>query len=125
MSTTRQARQEARAALGARAESLVCRHLEDAGYRIVARNVRVGRKEIDIIARRRRLLVFCEVRARATGAFLSPLETIDARKAAHVREAARAWMMENGRRGEAMRFDAAGVTFDRPEGEIDYREDAF
>lgn len=115
----------ARAALGARAESLVCTHLVARGFSIVARNVRVGRKEIDIVARRGDLLVFCEVRARDRSDFGSPLATIDRAKMRNVREAARIWLLENGAGKMAVRFDAAAVVFDEPEGRIDYVEDAF
>ena len=111
--------------MGARAESLVCEYLEARGYRVIERNVRIGRKELDIIARRGRTLVVCEVRARRTGRSLSPLETITDRKIRHIREGALAWLIKAGLRGVAVRFDAAAVTFDDPRGCIDYREDAF
>src|SRR5690606_32230296 len=118
-------KKDARAALGARAESLVCDHLAARGFSIVARNVRVGRKEIDIVARRGDLLVFCEVRARARSGFVSPLATIDRTKMRNVREAAQRWLLEHGEGKMAIRFDAAAVVFDDPKGAIEYVEDAF
>lgn len=111
--------------LGQRAEAIVAGLLEARGYAIVARNARVGRLEIDIVARRGRLAVFCEVRARARSAGFSPLETIDAAKIARIRRAAAIWMGEHGWPGVHARFDAAAVTFDTPEGDVDYLEDAF
>lgn len=111
--------------LGARAESIVCDLLEDRGYAIVARNVHVGRNEIDIIARRGRLVIFCEVRARARTDFVSPLATIDAGKVRRVRTAAASWMRSHRRPGDAMRLDAAAVTFEADPPKIDYVEDAF
>ncbi len=116
---------DGRAALGARAEGLVCDHLIARGFTIVARNVRVGRKEIDIIARRASLLVFCEVRSRARSSFVSPLATIDGAKVRNVREAARRLLLERGWRGVTVRFDAASVVFDDPEGTVEYVEGAF
>jgi putative endonuclease len=112
-------------ALGARAEAIVCAHLVDRGYAIVARNARVGRKEIDVIARRGRLFVFCEVRARARAGFVSPLATIDRAKVQRIRAAAAQWLRDRRARGFAVRFDAAAVTFDDPEGTLDYVENAF
>ena len=111
--------------LGARAESIVCAQLSDRGYAIVARNVRVGRNEIDIIARRGRLVIFCEVRARAHADFVSPLATIDGAKIRRVRSAAAGWMRAHRRPGDAMRLDAAAVTFAAEPPEVDYVEDAF
>lgn len=103
----------------------MCELLEDRGYAIVARQARVGRKEIDVIAKRGRLVVFCEVRARKRGGFVSPLATIDRAKIQRVRSAAAGWLREREWRGYAIRFDAAAVTFDDPAGLIDYVENAF
>lgn len=121
------AREErARAArLGERAEALVCDHLQGRGYTIVARRARVGRLEIDVIAERGGLLVFVEVRARRSGAFVSPLATITHKKIARIRAAAATWLRARRLHGRAVRFDAAAVTFDDPRGAIDYVEDAF
>lgn len=112
-------------ALGARAEELVCTYLVSRGYTIVERNARVGRREIDIVARMGRVLAFCEVRARARSSFVSPLVTIDRRKVQRTREAALQWLQEREFRGFAIRFDAAAVTFDDPGGCLHYVEDAF
>jgi putative endonuclease len=119
------AQRDRRKALGARAEDRVCEHLVARGFRILERNVRVGPKEIDIVARRGDLLVFCEVRARASAAFVSPLETIGPTKIRNIRDAARRYLAEREIRGLAIRFDAAAVVFDVPEGRLDYIENAF
>ncbi|MCA3254810.1 MAG: YraN family protein [Alphaproteobacteria bacterium] len=49
---------------GRRAETIAAAWLLLKGYRILARRVRTSRGEIDIIARKGRLLVFVEVKAR-------------------------------------------------------------
>lgn len=111
--------------LGERAETLVCDLLRGRGYRILHRNLRVGRAEIDIVAERGRTLVFCEVRARTRVRPVHPLETIDRAKVRRIREAAARWVASSDLRGRALRFDAASVIFERPEGVIDYVENAF
>jgi putative endonuclease len=111
--------------LGQRAEALVCQYLCGRGFSIVATNVRVGHKEIDVVARRGGLLVFCEVRARSHCELVSPLETIGLKKIANVRRAAAQYLAQNDLRGVAIRFDAAAVVFDVPEGRLDYIENAF
>lgn len=60
------------------------------GYRILARNWRVGAGEIDLVARRGRRLVFVEVKARADQA--SALEAVSARQQARIRRAAEAFV---------------------------------
>ena len=114
-----------RAELGRQGETATAALLEERGFAIVGRNVRVGRLEIDLIATRGRLLVFCEVRTRRTDAYGSPAETITPQKASRVRRAGYAWAKENAR-GMKLRFDAAAVIL-RPghDAKIDYYVDAF
>ena len=114
-----------RAALGTRAEDLVARHLERQGFAIVARNVRVGRLELDVVARKGKLVVVCEVRARMRDDFMSPIESIDPRKVARVRRATAQWLAIAGLGVVDIRFDAASVVFDTPDGRLDYYEEAF
>jgi putative endonuclease len=49
---------------GRRAETVACWWLRLRGYAIVARNVRVLGREVDVVARRGRTLVVVEVKAR-------------------------------------------------------------
>lgn len=117
---------EARQTLARRAEANVAALLRGRGFVVLGTNVRVGRLELDVIARRRDLLVVVEVRARSSAAFGSPLDTIDAAKVARVRRATARWL--DGRpdlRGVRVRFDAVGVLARGDELEIDYCEDAF
>jgi putative endonuclease len=113
------------AALGLRGEELAASYLEQQGYRILARNVRVGRCELDVIAARGRTVVFCEVRARASDALIEPVESIDRAKVAHVRRAAAQWLTSQVTRFEQVRFDAASVVLSGNEPRLTYFEDAF
>ena len=111
--------------LGVLAENHVAEYLEGRGYAIVERNARVGRLEIDIVARRGDTMVFCEVRARRTADFLHPLATIGPAKVERVRRAAQLWLRAHPGGGRTVRFDAAGVTFEGPIPALEYVEDAF
>lgn len=101
--------------------------LEGRGFVVLATNVRVGRLELDVIARRKSLVVVCEVRTRTSEAFGSPVETIGAAKIANVRRAAAAWIRARpDLRRATLRFDAAGVILHRDgRTTIEYFEDAF
>lgn len=112
-------------ALGQRAEALVAQALAERGFILLGRNVRIGRLELDLIARRGSLLVFCEVRSRTNAQFVDPVETISPRKAARIRSAAARWLAEAGLGTLDVRFDAASVIFDREPPRIEYYEDAF
>ena len=84
--------------LGDAAEDLVARRLEADGWRVLGRNVRVGRLEIDLVAvdpGPPPALVTVEVRWRARRDFGLPEETVDFRKRARLRAAAFA-LLERG-----------------------------
>jgi putative endonuclease len=114
-----------RAELCRLAESLVADYLKRKGFEILQRNARLGRLEIDIIARRRALVVFCEVRSRSRDQWITPAQSIDHRKAEHIRRAAAQWLAAARPGPVEVRLDLASVVFDVPEGRIDYYEAAF
>ncbi len=79
--------------IGDDAERLVSERLVAAGWRILGRQVRVGRAELDIVAIdpvAPARLVVVEVRARASRDFGLPEETVDIRKRLRLRRAAQA-----------------------------------
>jgi putative endonuclease len=72
------------------AESVVAADLVASGWTVLARNVRVGRGELDIVSidpGPPSMLVIVEVRWRRSRAFGLAEETIDHRKRAHLRAA--------------------------------------
>ena len=76
---------------GDSAESLVATRLIESGWTILARNVHVGRHEIDLVAvdpGPPAALVIVEVRWRGSRDFGLPEETVDHRKRTRVRAAA-------------------------------------
>jgi putative endonuclease len=78
--------------LGVEAERRVRRHFLLRGYRILAANVWAGGNELDLVVRRGRRLVFCEVKAKSGDNFGDPWEMVNVEKARRVRRAAEAWL---------------------------------
>jgi putative endonuclease len=111
--------------LGRRAEQLAAEYLERAGFAVLARNAREGHLEMDVIARRGGLIVFCEVRSRSDDRFISPAHTITPVKIHRLRQAAAIWLRKAELGQVEVRFDAACVVFDTPEGRLTYYEAAF
>jgi putative endonuclease len=106
-----------RIGIGRRGEQMAARELERAGYTVVERNYRTREGELDIVARRQPVLVFCEVKtivARGSGRGPAyPLEAVGNAKRAQVRRIARSWMSEHAalaRGCPSVRFDAIGIT---------------
>lgn len=105
-----------RAALasGRAAEIAVAADLTACGVSIVATNVRLGRLEIDIVARDGDTIVVVEVRHRGAGAWQTGLQSITPAKAKRVRSAGERLWRERFLRDPTvnrMRFDVAVVTF--------------
>jgi len=98
--------------------------LEQHGFRICGRNVRVGRLELDVIARQGSLVVVCEVRSRTSARPVFPAETISGKKLARVRRATATWLRREKLGRVHARIDAAAVVFDGPGGEprVEYYE---
>lgn len=107
--------------LGARGEDQAAGWYEARGYTIVARNWRVREGELDLIARRGSLVVFCEVKTRTSVAFGAPVEAVTRVKQARLRRLAAAWLREAGARAGQLRFDVASVMGD----DVDVIEAAF
>jgi len=98
-----------RRSLALEGERLAAEHLARAGYRIVARNVRAGGVEIDLVAMRGGLVVFAEVKARRGRGFGAPEDAVDPRKCARLVRGARAWLREHAPGAARVRFDVLAV----------------
>ncbi len=98
-----------RVGLGRLAEICAARYLERNGYRIICRNYRSRRGEIDIIARNGSYLVFVEVRSKSSNRFGSPAESVTQAKQHKLRLTAEKYMQENNLEDVDCRFDLVEV----------------
>lgn len=111
---------------GHRGENAAARHLVAKGYTILARNLALGRHELDIVARQGDTVVFVEVKTRATVDAIRPEDSVGTTKRAHIRAAARRYRQHHDDGATYYRFDIVSVTMPgkRPTA-IDHIEDAF
>ena len=89
---------------GRSAETLACWWLRLHGWRILARRARVPGGEVDIIARRRRILAFVEVKARASSE--TAAVSLDAWRLRRVVNAAERLAPRYLKPGDDLRIDA-------------------
>jgi putative endonuclease len=81
-----------------------------------------GPYELDLVARRGRVLVFCEVKSKAGPRFGDPVEMVTAEKVRRIRRAASAWLAAHPEsRGLVVRFDVIAVRA----GRLEHLPDAF
>ena len=82
----------ARRLVGDAGEDAVAAWYVAAGFTIAARNWRVREGELDIVARRPGVVVFCEVKTRRSDTFGIPAEAVTARKRSRIRGLATQWL---------------------------------
>ncbi|AZA47865.1 YraN family protein [Chryseobacterium carnipullorum] len=107
------------------AEDLAAEYLQKNGYKVVKRNFRFQKAEIDIIAEKENLIIIVEVKARSTDAFILPQEAVTKAKIRSVVSAANHYLEEFNRNNE-VRFDIISVLPDeRKNLIIEHITDAF
>ena len=95
---------------GRRAERRVAWWYRLRGYRILAANAWVAGYELDLVVRRGRRLIFCEVKEKAGDGFGDPFEMVDAEKQRRLRLAAESWLAAHPEAsGLSVSFDVIAV----------------
>jgi putative endonuclease len=97
------------------------------GYRVLARNVRLRRGELDVVAEEGGDLVFVEVKSRRSVAYGTPAEAVGFQKQRTLVQLAAAYLTRRGLVDRACRFDVVEVRLDgagRPV-RVDVMRDAF
>ncbi|MBB5348918.1 YraN family protein [Desulfoprunum benzoelyticum] len=115
-----------RIAFGKKGEDLAASHLLGLGYRILARNYRQRRGEIDIVARDGDCIVFIEVKSRMAGGRFSPGEAITAQKRRQIARVAQMYLAAHRLHDIPARFDVVAVLLDAAgQWRIDHIPNAF
>ena len=112
-----------RVELGREAELAVADYLFVLGFELVARNLRLGHLELDVVARKGPLLVVTEVRTRGRTSYERAFESLSPKKRARIVTAVdRLWRRRSSwmHGVERVRLDAAAVTFAGRETYIEY-----
>jgi putative endonuclease len=85
------------------------------GYTILARNLHIGRAEIDLLAQHENVIIVVEVRTRGPNSYQRALDSITPSKRQRLRKAGETlWRRRflKDERIQTMRFDAIAVSFD-------------
>jgi putative endonuclease len=106
------------------AEDLAADYLQKNGYKILVRNFRFQKAEIDIIAEKDNLIIVVEVKARSTDAFMLPQEAVTKTKINLIVSVNH--YLEEFNRDNEVRFDIISVLPDEKRKlVIDHIPDAF
>jgi len=95
---------------GRQGEELAAAWYRNHGFELVARNWRCPSGEVDLIVRRGRLLVVCEVKSRRSDAYGGPAAAVGRLKQQRLRRLAAEWLATSGVHSVDVRFDVVAIT---------------
>lgn len=110
--------------LGKKGEQLAVNYLIGKGYKIVERNWRFQKAEIDIIARKAEMLISVEVKTRSTKNFGNPKDFVNPKKIKLMVLAMNEYILNKDLDIE-LRFDIIAITKDKSSFDIEHFKDAF
>ncbi len=112
--------------LGESGEKEACAFLKKNGCKILETNFRAGHGEIDIIARLGKIVLFVEVKTRASNIFAEPWESVGYRKRKSLKTAAKLYVQQQTQWEEEYRFDVLSITMkEGSSAEIEWIQNAF
>lgn len=95
--------------LGSTGEAIAARFLLDKGHEIISMNYRCRIGEIDIISADRGVVVFCEVKTRASDAKGQPFESVTRKKQQTLRRCAEHFLLARYHELRTCRFDVISI----------------
>lgn len=110
--------------LGQKGEEIATTYLKDKGFRILYRNWKWGKHEIDIIAGNKNFIVFVEVKTRSDNFQEHPITAVTNEKQKSIIRAADGYI-QRYKIDKESRFDIMTIIKKNEEFEIDHIEDAF
>lgn len=95
--------------LGRKGEDTAVRYLEKMNYKILKRNYRNRRGEVDIIACYDKVLIIVEVKARSNNKFGYPIDAIDKVKVKKIKECTNYYIYKEKIQFSEIRFDVIEI----------------
>ena len=111
--------------IGAEGEQIASDYLESKGFKIIERNYRCKRGELDIIAMENDILVFVEIKTRKPDYLKQPFVSVTRSKEKKVLSIADYYIYKNKIRNTRTRFDVISIVLDTPKPEIKHFRGAF
>lgn len=106
--------------MGRKGERIAARLLRWKGYKILEKNYKTPFGEADIIAKKRGIYCFVEVKTRTSDLCGAPIEAVDERKKERYRKIANLYLLRLGEE-VTCRFDVVSIT----DGKAELFEDAY
>ncbi len=101
--------------IGAYGEHLAAKYLRDENYDIKAANFKTYNGEIDLIAEKKGVLCFIEVKTRQVGGMLPPSAAVDVHKQENIKSCASVYLNKWAKNVKETRYDIIEVLVDDKE----------
>lgn len=110
--------------LGKKGEQLAVNYLMNEGYKIVERNWRFQKAEIDIIATKEKMLISVEVKTRSNNDYGNPQDFVNSKKIKLMILAMNEYILKRNLDIE-LRFDIIAITKNKSSFNVEHFQDAF
>ena len=117
--------QDKRQQFGKRSENLAVWYLKKNGYKIMEQNYRTQLGEIDIIAKKKKTIVFVEVKSRKSIRYGNPKWAVTPQKQRKISMVALQYLKSIRQTDARARFDVVAITSNRDEPQIEIVKNAF
>ena len=94
---------------GMAGERAAIAYLTSCGWNVESHRFRMGRHDLDLVARKDHLVAFVEVKTRRSNVCGSALESVSALKRHILGKVAMVWRLRHGRAGDSYRFDLLAI----------------
>lgn len=113
--------------IGKTGENLATKYLKKINYKILERNFRYRKEEIDIIAYdiKQNEIVFIEVKTRTSMKYGRPCEAVKGDKQKHIKRVAQYYTLKHKIRRQAARFDVIEILLNNNTYKIEHIKQAF
>ncbi len=110
--------------LGKKGEEMAVLFLQKHGYKILERNWRFKKAEVDVIAQKKEVLAVIEVKTRSSNYFGNPQDFVNQKKIQLLVEAINEYVISKDLDVE-VRFDIVAIVQNKNTTKIEHLEDAF
>ncbi len=111
--------------IGDKGEDIAAKYLQEKGYTLLQRNYRLRIGEIDLIAEKQGVLVFCEVKRSRFQGQSHPELRVNHDKQVKLARCAQAFIADRSPSFESCRFDVIAVKTQRGRNVVEHFENAF
>ncbi len=94
-------------------ENLAVKYLKKRKYKIIDKNIKIGYKEIDIIAKKKNEFIFIEVKTRIKNDYCGAEDSLNYKKIQHLKKALSIYVKIKKIDPELTRFDLIAIDLDR------------